>query len=189
MNRIPPLTPEQPELMSHRRLFRWLLAGGSISLLILWGLSLLIISEITFSPRVGNFSLSGSIYSGTASLALNPYDQASSTFQASSIPVASLHHQIRKAYHPFPKPEIGRVPTMGCGAGTGHFNYYLNLPMWVLYLAFVGSALWFYRCTLRRSSHVEEIALARAERDSSGRQAVTKAIRFNQNPTSNVLPL
>lgn len=187
MNRIPPLTTAQPELMSHRRLFRWLVFGGSISLVVFWCLSLLIYSEFTFSPRIGNFSLSGSIYSGMASLALNPHDQAKYPFQAFSIPVASLHHQIRKAYHPFPKPEIGRVPTMGCGAGTGHFNYYFNLPMWVLYLAFVGSAFWFYRCTQRRSSHVEEIALARAERDSRGREAVTKAVQSNHNPTCSFL--
>ena len=160
--------------MSYRRLFWRLLLGATFSLAILWCLSLRSYSEFTFSPRVSNFSLSGAFYSGTVSLALNPYDQVGYPFQASSIPVASLHHQIRDAYNPFGGLGIGRIPTRGVGEGVGHFNYFLELPIWLLYLAFVGSVFWFIRLSMNRSSRVKEKAMA--EQGVAHQRAISSSI-------------
>lgn len=145
------------ELMSHRRLFPNLLLGATLSLAVLWWLSLRSYSEFTFSPRGSGFSFTGVFYAGTVSFGLNPYDQSRYQFHSSSIPSASLHYQIRDAYGPFGGLGIGRVPTMGVGEGIGHFSYFLELPIWLLYIAFVGSAFWF---SMNRSSRIKEKALA-----------------------------
>jgi hypothetical protein len=146
--------------MPHSCLYSKLLLGATFSFAILWWLSLRTYSEFTFSPRISNFSLSGVFYSGTVRLELNPYDQSGDQFHTSSIPVASLHHQIRDAFGPLGGLGIGRVPTRGIGEGVGHFNYYLELPIWLLYIIVVVASFSFIRGIVNRSSRVKEKALA-----------------------------
>ena len=139
-----------------RRLISRLLLGATILLFILWGLSLCRYSEFTFSNRFSNFTFSGALYSGTAILKLDPHDSNDIPFQGSSVPVTSLDCQLQDAYTPFGRLGIGRVSAVGCSAGPGRCNYFLDVPIWLLYLTVVGFAFGFACFSVNRSTQFKE---------------------------------
>jgi hypothetical protein len=146
--------------MEANRLIRFLAIGGLLILALSWWFSFRRYSDFYFSPRSSNWTVSGSFYAATFSVSLNPYDQASTLFSSSSNPPTRFNEPVRDAYGLFGGIGLGRSPTRDCGEGVGHFNYYLDLPIWLLYFAFIGSSFVFVSYFMNRSSRVKEKALA-----------------------------
>jgi hypothetical protein len=146
--------------MEANRLIRLLAISGLLILALSWWFSFFRYSEFDFSPRSSNWTVSGSFYAATLSVSLNPHDQARYLFSSSSNPPTRFNEPVRDAYGLFGGIGLGRVPTRGCGEGVGRFNYYLDLPIWLLYFAFIGSSFVFVSYSMNHSSRVKEKALA-----------------------------
>ncbi len=146
--------------MSYKSLSARLFLGSAIILAGLWLLSIRYYSECAFSSRSGNFTLSGTFYSATVGVVFEPHDSREHQFRGTSIPVTSLHHQLRDRTSPSGILRLGRRPTEGCGAAPGHFDYFLDMPIWLIYIAVVGVAFLLGRFSITHSTRAKEKELA-----------------------------
>ena len=157
--------------MSYKSLFARLLLGSAIILAGLWLLSFRYYSECAISSHAGNFALSGTFYSASIGVVFEPHDSREHQFRGTSIPVTSLHHQLRDTSSPFGVLRLGRRPTESCGAAPGHFDYFLDMPIWLIYIAIVGLAFLFGRFSITHSTRAKEKELAEQASTSNGGNA------------------
>ncbi len=157
--------------MFHKSLFTTLVLGGSIILVGLWLLSFRYYSECAVSSTANNIRLKSSFYSATIGLNFEPHDSSECWFSGSSIPVASLHHQLRDSSSPFGVLRLGRSPSIDCGAGPGHYDYFFDMPIWLIYIATVGLAYLFGRFSINHSTRAKEKKLAELASTSNGGNA------------------
>jgi hypothetical protein len=146
--------------MPRRRIFWNLFIGSTLALVALWWMSLRNSYDFIFSPRWSDFTLSGSFYHATLSLDLNLYDQYGSTFEVSTTPASDLIDSIRSLDGPYGTFGLGRFLTTGVGEAPGHYDYFLDMPLWLAYSLFVGSSFCILRFFGNHSSRSTEKLLA-----------------------------
>jgi hypothetical protein len=146
--------------MSYRRLFTNLFLGSTLALAVLWWLSLRNLYEFIFTPRIGSGSLLGSFYSATVGLGLYPYDLYRQHFMRACIPASSLNFSKGDLHGPLGRIGLGRVSATGISEAPGHFIYYLELPIWLIYILFLVAAFTLIKLFERVSARRKEKILA-----------------------------
>ena len=128
--------------------------GITILLIALWFVSFRFHTECSYSTRKGDFTLSCNFHSAAIKVVLEPHDSSDYTFLYSCVPAKASHYpffrEIIDSSSPFGVLEASCAPSIECGEGPGHYDYYVALPIWLFYPIILGLGVW--RLTLKQYS-------------------------------------
>jgi hypothetical protein len=126
--------------------FTVLSLGFTILLISLWFVSFRFYSEFAFSSRKGNFTLSCNFHSAAIKVVLEPHDSSKHVFYYSCVPAKASHYPFFResidSSSPFGVLEASCAPSIECGEGPGHYDYYVAMPIWLFYLIVLGLGAW-----------------------------------------------
>lgn len=145
--------------MSYRRLFHLLFTGSTLALAGLWWISRGQLYAFDFSSRGTHFTVGGSLYSATVGFSLDASGTGNNRVNYGTRPISEFPDDLVERYGLKGGFCLTRdIPACG-GSGSG-CSYHVGVPIWVLYLLFVGCAHVFVKRLEKRSTAIKEKALA-----------------------------